>query len=532
MLELIIKTYNKLDIIKIGFALCFGMIGSGLYAFIPLCTADVIHFLSEENSIDKYKSSIKLLFIISIVSSLCNSLRGKLFSNIGETARTKMVIKTFNNLIDKPMKYFDSTKIGELMQYISHDIPKISTTISLQFNVLTRTLVQSIIIIWYLINSSFILTTILLIQIPACVYLQKVVDKYVNKCIKIHEQFLNNAHNIADETFNNIMVIKGFNSEIITKEQFSENMNNFNSSYANYAYYYGILVFIMTLLPQITAMIILFLGPMLNISSTELLSFFLFYTQIVDFFRNFQEIGVNIIQIRALSKKLQHIYEKSFINNDYFVPKECIGNIEFNNVSFSYNTTKILNNLNISIYSGEHVALVGENGSGKSTIVKLIKRLYLPDEGEILLDGININNINSSWYHDNIVFVPQEPVLLNMSIAENIGYNGNFNIEQIHNAAKFVNIHDFIITLEKGYDTIAKLSGGQKQRVALARAIIRNPKILILDESTSALDTISEANILDIVDKLVKEHRITVITIAHRQSTIDKCDRKIVLTKN
>ena len=533
MIELVIRTYNNLDTVKIIFALCSGMIGAGLYAFIPLCTANIIQFLNEENSMDKYSSSIKLLFFISVGSSFFNSLRGRLFSTIGETARAKMVIKTFDKLVDKPMKYFDSIQTGELLQYITHDIPKISTTISLQFNVLTRTLVQSVIIIWYLLNSSRILTLILLVQIPLCIYLQKIVDGYVHKCVQVHEQFLNNAHNIADETFNNIMVIKGFNSETLTKKKFAENINQYFISYEKYAYYYGILVFIMTILPQITALIILFFGPMLSISSTELLSFFLFYTQIVDFFRNFQEISVNIIQIRALSKKIQNIfYESNFKKYDLVLPKECIGHIEFDNVSFSYsNNFQILKNISFSIFPGEHIALVGENGCGKSTIVKLIKRLYLPDKGKLFLDGVDINTINDKWYHDNVVFVPQEPVLLNATIAENIGYNGNFSRLQIENIAKVVDAHNFIMKLEKGYDTIAKLSGGQKQRIALARAIIRNPKVLILDESTSALDTESEANVLDTIDHIIKQTEITVITIAHRQSTIDKCDRKIKIVK-
>lgn len=210
------------------------------------------------------------------------------------------------------------------------------------------------------------------------------------------------------------------------------------------------------------------------------------------------------------------------------------GEVVFENISFSYPGGQgMIKNISLTMPTEMSSALVGRSGSGKTTMTKLLMRVYDPDEGRVLVDGCDIRQIKKEDLRRNIGIVPQEPILFNNTIGYNIGYPlENATKEEIESAAKLANLHDFIITLEKGYDTTVgergvKLSGGQKQRLAIARVFLLNPKIIIFDEATSHLDSESERLIQDSMEKLAKGK--TMIIIAHRLSTIMKADKIIVL---
>lgn len=208
--------------------------------------------------------------------------------------------------------------------------------------------------------------------------------------------------------------------------------------------------------------------------------------------------------------------------------------IELKNISFSYDGThQVLKNINITIPKGKTIALVGQSGSGKSTLVDLLPRYHDIQEGEILIDGINIKELRIANLRSLIGNVNQEAILFNDSFFNNIAFGvENATLEQVIAAAKIANAHDFIMETEKGYDTNigdrgGKLSGGQRQRVSIARAILKNPPILILDEATSALDTESERLVQEALERLMKTR--TTIAIAHRLSTIKNADEICVL---
>ncbi|XP_024022964.1 ABC transporter B family member 11 [Morus notabilis] len=215
------------------------------------------------------------------------------------------------------------------------------------------------------------------------------------------------------------------------------------------------------------------------------------------------------------------------------------GEIEFRHVSFKYPTrpdVQIFQDLCLAIHSGKTVALVGESGSGKSTVISLLERFYDPDSGKITLDGIEIQNLQLKWFRQQMGLVSQEPVLFNDTIRANIAYGkqGNATESEILSAAQLANAHNFISSLQQGYDTIVgergiQLSGGQKQRVAIARATVKTPKILLLDEATSALDAESERVVQDALDRVMVDR--TTVVVAHRLSTIKGADL-IAVVKN
>jgi len=214
------------------------------------------------------------------------------------------------------------------------------------------------------------------------------------------------------------------------------------------------------------------------------------------------------------------------------------GKINFNKVTFAYPTrseTTVMKKLNLEVLPGQTIALVGPSGSGKSTIIQLLERFYDPNNGEVLLDDVNIKDFDLKWYRRNIGLVSQEPILFSGTITENIKLgNPEASDEEIEQAAKMANAYDFIMAQPKGFKTKVgekgtQLSGGQKQRVAIARAILKDPKILLLDEATSALDAESESLVQDALDKLM--HGRTTIIIAHRLSTVRNADRICVMLK-
>jgi len=213
--------------------------------------------------------------------------------------------------------------------------------------------------------------------------------------------------------------------------------------------------------------------------------------------------------------------------------EEVKGDIEFKNITFAYPARpniEVLKNFSLNIKQGQHIALVGESGCGKSTITGLLERFYDPKEGQIILDGLDLSKADTSWLHKNIAIVTQEPVLFATNIKKNIEYSVDGkeqDMERIIECCKAANCHDFITKLPNGYDTEigergVSMSGGQKQRIAIARAMLQDANVLILDEATSALDTEAEALVQDALNKLMKGK--TSIVIAHRLSTVQDCD--------
>lgn len=209
--------------------------------------------------------------------------------------------------------------------------------------------------------------------------------------------------------------------------------------------------------------------------------------------------------------------------------------IEFKNVSFSYAGNKVLNNINLKIMRGQTIAIVGASGAGKSTLVDLIPRFHDVTEGELLMDGINIKDYKIDDVRRLMGIVSQEPILFNDSISNNISLGGDANDRtSIKHAAEVANAKDFILQKEGQYDSLVgdrgtKLSGGEKQRITIARAIFKNPPVLILDEATSSLDTVSERQVQDAINNLMQNR--TSIVIAHRLSTVQNADEIIVLEK-
>ncbi|KAK9850970.1 hypothetical protein WJX84_004301 [Apatococcus fuscideae] len=289
---------------------------------------------------------------------------------------------------------------------------------------------------------------------------------------------------------------------------------------------YALYMTISTFLPNVTTAVVLFYGGNLvldgSMSAGSLVSFMLYQQSLSSAFQTCSSVFSALSAAVGAADKLD-------------------------NVCFSYpgrKDTQVLNSFSMTIQPGEVVALVGPSGGGKSSIVKLLERYYLPSSGSVLIDGRDAGVYHSRWLRRKIALVSQEPVLYARSIRRNICYgleaedgvpaDQQPSAEDVEQAARLANAHEFISAMPDGYDSDCgergiSLSGGQKQRIAIARALVRQPQVLLLDEATSALDAESESRVQEALDRLMKSH--TVLVIAHRLSTIQSADRIVVVSK-
>jgi ABC-type multidrug transport system fused ATPase/permease subunit len=440
-----------------------------------------------------------------------------------------------------PLSFFDNRRVGELMSRMIADIETLQGTFSFTLAELLRqiiTLITGTVIIFYLAPT---LTAFMLLTFPVLVLSALVFGKFIRKLSKTTQDTLASANVIVEESFQSVSVVKAFTNESFEINRYSTAINTVVNTALRGARYRGLFIsfIVFVLFGGIVA--VGWKGASLvqaqAITTGELFSFIL-YTSFIGF--SIAGLGDIYTQLQrsigASERVLDILHEKDENINEPVVPVKLHGDISFEHVSFAYPTRSdftVLKDLNFHIAPGEKVALVGQSGSGKSTIINLLMRFYGARQGSILVDGKDIHNFNLTAYRQNIGIVPQEVILFGGTILENIAYGKpGATLEEIHAAARKANAYEFIESFPDKFETIVgergvKLSGGQRQRIAIARAILKDPAILILDEATSSLDAHSEVLVQQALEKLM-EGRTTII-IAHRLSTIKKVDRIFVI---
>lgn len=519
----------------------------------PLMTKYAIDNFVEKGSIigiEKFALAYFILVLaLSISVYLFITLAGKI-----ETQMAYDIRKIgFEKLQVLPLSYYDDKAVGWLMSRMTSDINRLSETISWSLVDFAWGMSMMTAVTIAMMRLNFKLAIITLSVIPflaiVSVYFQKQILKSQRSVRKINSQ-ITASYN---EDIQGARTTKTLVREDINLEEFSELTLSMRDKSIRSTIISSIYLPIVLTLGSIgTGLALTFGGNaiMLNLISYGTLVAFISYT--AQFFEPVRQLAVIFSELQSAQASAERVF--SLLNEvptivdeddiverygDLFNPKkeswpEIKGSIEFRNVSFSYNESeKILDNFNLKVNSGETIALVGETGSGKSTIVNLFCRFYEPTNGNILIDGIDYKKMPQNWIHENLGYVLQSPHLFSGTIKENIRY-GNLEAtdDDIIQASKMVDAHDFILKTEKGYDTEVGeggglLSTGQKQLISFARAIVRNPKLFVLDEATSSIDTETEVIIQDAINKVLEGR--TSFVIAHRLSTIRNADRILVI---
>ncbi len=450
----------------------------------------------------------------------------------------------YNKIIGLPLSYFSEKRKGDLLSRITADVQVVEVSFLDSIGSLARDPLTIIIILIMMVAMSAKLTLFVFIMLPISGVIISTLGKKLKKNSMNAQQESGRFLSFIEETLTGLRIIKGFNAEKTVKEKFTQS----TSSYARYMtkviQRQKLASPMSEFLGAITIMIILWFGGNIILSGESSLDAATFVTYIALFYsvlqpaKAFSNSVSNIQKGDASAQRILEILEteSTIVNKPNAIEKEIFeSKISFNNISFKYLEDTVIKNFSLEIKKGETVALVGQSGSGKSTIANLITRFYDVNEGAISIDDINIKDMTKESLRGLMGIVTQDSILFNDSVANNIKLGTQEASESdIVNASEIANAHEFIKDLPGQYNTNigdggGKISGGQKQRLSIARAVLKNPPIMILDEATSALDTESELLVQKALERMMENR--TSIVIAHRLSTIQKADHIVVMGK-
>lgn len=502
-----------------------------------------------------FKYYLILSFSLMLIRSI--AMFGLFFSMnyIEMKIMTELRKDAFKRIQELSFSYFDKTPSGWLIARLNNDAASISEVLS---NSVLRVFQIAMSLIFTLITmftQSRLLSLIVLATTPLIFVVVMIFEKLILKYSRIARNAYSYFVGWLAESINGNKTIKTMSIEETVKDECADITNDIRKKRLKTQRISGMFWPAVDFLANLTTALIILIFPFLGIESDTLTSaallvlFIQFVSHIYNPIRQFAEIFSDLMATQASVEKLFMLintvptlvdkpeviakYGDLFHNKtENFEPLN--GDIKFNHVSFSYNEgTEVIHDLNLHISQGTSLAIVGETGSGKSTTVNLLCRFYEPTKGEILIDDVNYRDRSVGWLRSNIGYVQQAPFIFKGTVKDNIRYGRlDATDEEIVDVCKKLDIHNFIITLKNGYDTYLRdggneLSQGQKQLISFARAIIRNPKILILDEATSSIDTETEHDIQGAINKMLVGR--TSLIIAHRLSTIVGADRILVM---
>ncbi len=510
---------------------------------LPLIVRNMINaVIVLKNSAVLDSLALDLIIIIGFQAAFAVT-HNYIFGFVGHRMTTDFRIEFFSHIQSLSLRFFQERRVGEILSRMSNDIAVIQNalvTIPVALLRQSITLLGALTIILYL---NWKLTGLILIILPPLMIFARVFGRRLKIISEKLQDQVAQAVVVLEEVMSSIKIVKSF-----TREPYEENRFQGKIEMAferavdklKISAFFG--PFILGLTFLVSAMLIWYGGYQVMQGSTtpgELAAFFLYALIIAGPIGTFVRLYTQIQEARGAIQRVYEIMDTRPIIKDLDNPvtiKDVAGHIQFENVSFSYqDKPQVIYDSSFEVLPGQTVALVGPSGAGKSTIIKLLLRFFDPDTGSISLDGHDIRTLNRKSFLSQIALVPQETLLFGGSVRENILYGKLDATEpELQDAAQKANAHEFIMEMKNGYDTIVgekgtKLSGGERQRIAIARAILKDPKILILDEATSSLDNRSESLIQEALGTLMTDR--TTFIVAHRLSTIHKADQIIVLDK-
>lgn len=502
----------------------------------------VVRKLNNAGNIDytKLHTILLTLLILYIISAVFNYIQGIVVAKISAKYTLELRKKVNRKMEKLPLKYFDKKSHGEVLSLITNDIDKISQNLSYA---LTETVTCIIAVLGMLImmfSINVTMTLAIIIILPICMILTAKIASKGQKYFTLRQEGLAKVDTKVEEMLRNHNIVKVFNSEDKILKEFNKENDLLADSTWKSNFIGGIMHPIMMLIGNLSYVVIAFLGGLFviqgKITVGNIQSFITYAKNFTNPIGNLASIMTELESMIAASERVEDYLsedEEKKVENP--VPLNNVqGNITFDHVKFGYDENKIIiKDFTAHIESGKKIAIVGPTGSGKTTLVKLLMRFYDVNSGNILIDGINIKDVERASLRKNIGMVLQDTWLYSGTIMENIRYGRlDATDDEVITSAKEAQVHHFIQTLPDSYnleinEETSNISEGQKQLLTIARAILKNPKILILDEATSSVDTRTEELIQKAMDTLMKGR--TSFIIAHRLSTIKNADLILVL---
>lgn len=484
-----------------------------------------------------------LLFLLAlyICSAIFSYIQGIIMTNISQKLAYRLRKEVSKKINKLPMKFYDNKTHGEILSVITNDIDTLSQNLNIEATQVISSVATIIGILIMMFSIDWIMTLVALLTLPLSIVIIAFIMKKSQGYFKSQQDYLADVNGEVEEMFSNQSVIRVFNAEnkMISKFEYDNNKLADVAWKSNFVS--GLMHPIMNFVGNLGYVVIAILGSYFaiigRITVGNIQSF-------IQYTKNFTNPIAQIAQISNMLQSMVAASERVFEfldeeeekekNKKFISTNKIEGSVEFKNVKFGYNQDKIIiNDFSAKVKPGQKIAIVGPTGAGKTTIVKLLMRFYDLNSGEILVDGHNINDYRKEDIRGLFGMVLQDTWLFNGTIMENIRYGRlEATDDEVIEACKMAHVHHFIQTLPDGYNMIlneetTNISGGQKQLLTIARAILADPKILILDEATSSVDTRTEILIQKAMDKLMEGR--TSFIIAHRLSTIKNADLILVM---
>ncbi|MBV5315113.1 MAG: ABC transporter ATP-binding protein [Prolixibacteraceae bacterium] len=443
----------------------------------------------------------------------------------------------YGKILKLALPFFSEERKGDIISRITGDVTEVENSIMSSLDMFLKNPVIILVLLTSMLIMSPSMTLFIFLVLPVAGFIIGKVGKSLKKVSREGQDKMGMILTVVEETLGGLRIIKAFNAEKKMNARFNSELHDYKSIMNRLMRRRELAHPLSELLGTIVIIIVVWYGGSLildknsELSGPEFIIYLGIFYQIINPAKAFTTALYSIQKGLASMDRIDKI-----LMADVTIPQTPAAkpvstlkdSIEYRNVTFAYDEKVVLNNVSLKIEKGKTIALVGQSGSGKTTFVDLLPRFYDVNDGQILIDGVDLRDLKLHDLRDLMGNVNQEAILFNDSIFNNIAFGvENTSMPEVIAAAKVANAHDFIIETEHGYDTVigdrgSKLSGGQRQRLSIARAILKNPPILILDEATSALDTESERLVQDALENLMKNR--TSVVIAHRLSTVRNAD--------
>ncbi len=484
---------------------------------------------------------IAFMVMLYAISGICSLFQSLLSAHLSQNIVKKLREDLFIKIINLPIKYLDNHSHGDIMSRMTNDVENISNTISQSMSSLfsgVLTIIGTVVMMVYYSPKLALLSCItVMLTVISTKYLSKAMKKFYTK----RQELLGKLNSQVEEMVTGYKTVTAYNKQDYVIKEFSDISDELTKADIISDIFGGSMGPVMNFINNVGFVIIAAFGGYFAIKgsiSVGVISAFIVYAR--QFGRPIDEIAMIYGQIQSAIAGAERVFvlmdEDGEDKSGGAFPHDADGVVTFKNVNFSYQQDKqVLYDFDLEVKAGQKVALVGATGSGKTTVVNLVMKFYDVDSGEILIDGVNIKDISNDELRRNTAIVLQDTVLFSDTIGNNLKYSNIYATdEELDNAAKMSNCDSIINKLKDGYDTVlsesgANLSQGQRQLVSIGRAFLANPKILILDEATSSVDTRTEKRIQDAMTYLMKDR--TSLIIAHRLSTIRDADVIVVMDK-
>ncbi|AIU80973.1 ABC transporter ATP-binding protein [Bacillus velezensis] len=528
------KGLLTLVIIMVVISAIFGLLGPFVIG------KSIDHFIVGQTT-DGLAGVLFMLFVIYLVQSLSLWFQNYWMINISQSTVFKMRSELFTHLHELPIPFFDKQRLGDLMSRVTNDIENVSSTLNTSVIQVLSSVITFVGTIAVMLYMSPLLTLITLLIIPIMLLSIKWITNRTGLLFKQQQKNLGELNGFIEESISGAKVIKAYSREDRVMEQFLEKNAALQSSGFWAQTISGFIPKVMNSLNNLSFTIIAAVGGLFALKgwiSIGAIVVFAEYSRqftrpLNDLANQFNTMLSAIAGAERVFDVLDEKEEREDEEHALYQPIKT-GEIEFRDVSFGYQEDSlILKQLSFSVPKGQSIAFVGPTGAGKTTVTSLIARFYEPNNGKILIDGTDIKKLTRSSLRKNMGFVLQDSFLFQGTIRENIRYGRlDASDQEVEAAAKAANAHGFIERLPKGYDTVliqngAGISQGQKQLISIARAVLADPVLLILDEATSNIDTVTEVKIQEALGRLMAGR--TSVIIAHRLNTIQKADQILVL---